>query len=158
MKRWFGLDKTKSRLENDIQEVGFKYGMNNVTATIGLVQMRYLEEVLGRFISNGKYYDEHLKNISGVELVEYSKNTEASYWLYTMKVERREDFIKMMESEGITVSPLHHRNDTHSIFAASRRELPGLEEFYSRLIHIPCGWWVSGEERERIVSCMKRGW
>ena len=158
LKRWFGLDKTKSRLENDIQEVGFKYGMNNVTATIGLVQMRYLEEVLGRFISNGKYYDEHLKNISGVELVEYSKNTEASYWLYTMKVERREDFIKMMESEGITVSPLHHRNDTHSIFAASRRELPGLEEFYSRLIHIPCGWWVSGEERERIVSCIKRGW
>ena len=126
LKRWFGLDKTKSRLENDI--------------------------------SNGKYYDEHLKNISGVELVEYSKNTEASYWLYTMKVERREDFIKMMESEGITVSPLHHRNDTHSIFAASRRELPGLEEFYSRLIHIPCGWWVSGEERERIVSCIKRGW
>ena len=158
LKRWFGLDKTKSRLENDIQEVGFKYGMNNVTATIGLVQMRYLEEVLGRFISNGKYYDEHLKNISGVELVEYSKNTEASYWLYTMKVERREDFIKMMESEGITVSPLHHRNDTHSICSASRRELPGLEEFYSRLIHIPCGWWVSGEERERIVSCIKRGW
>ena len=46
LKRWFGLDKTKSRLENDIQEVGFKYGMNNVTATIGLVQMRYLEDLL----------------------------------------------------------------------------------------------------------------
>ena len=45
-----------------------------------------------------------------------------------------------------------------SAFVLSRRELPGLEEFYSRLIHIPCGWWVSGEERERIVSCIKRGW
>ena len=55
LKRWFGLDKTKSRLENDIQEVGFKYEMNNVTATIGLVQKRYLEEVLCRFFSNGKY-------------------------------------------------------------------------------------------------------
>lgn len=76
MKRWFGLDKTKSRLENDIQEVGFKYGMNNVTATIGLVQMRYLEEVLGRFISNGKYYDEHLKNIQELN------------WLSILKIQK----------------------------------------------------------------------
>lgn len=158
LKRWFGLDKTKSRLENDIREVGFKYGMNNVNATIGLVQMRYLDEILNKYISNGKYYDEYLKGVSGVELVEYSKNTEASYWLYTMKTERRDDFIKMMEANGITASPLHHRNDTHSIFAASKRELPGLDEFYSRLVHIPCGWWVTAEDRERIVSCIKGGW
>ena len=158
LKRWFGLDKTKSRLENDIQEVGFKYGMNNVNATIGLVQMKYLNDVLGNYISNGKYYDEQLKNSSGVELVEYSKDTEAAYWLYTMKVENRNDFIKMMESKGITASPLHHRNDTHSIFAASKRDLPGLEQFYSKLIHIPCGWWVTAEDREKIVSYIKGGW
>ena len=34
--RWFGLSKDKSRLENDITEVGYKYAMNNVNATIGL--------------------------------------------------------------------------------------------------------------------------
>lgn len=158
LKRWFGLDKTKSRLENDIKEVGFKYGMNNVNATIGLVQMKYLNDVLSKYISNGKYYDEQLKNIPGVELVEYSKNTEASYWLYTMKVENRNDFIKMMEGQGIIVSPLHHRNDTHSIFSTSKRDLPGLEQFYSKLIHIPCGWWVTAEDREKIVSSIKCGW
>lgn len=156
--RWFGLDKKRSRLENDITEVGYKYAMNNVNATIGLVQMQYVKEVVGKYIANGKYYDEALSDIEGVTLVDYSPHTEASYWLYTMKVERREDFMKMMESEGIMASPLHHRSDTHSIFKESHRELPNMEKWYESFVHIPCGWWVSPMERERIVEVIKKGW
>lgn len=156
--RWFGLDKTKSRLENDIKEVGFKYAMNNVNATIGLVQMRYLQEVLDKYISNGKYYDRNLRAVAGVETVRYYEKTEPSYWLYTLKVERRADFIRMMEANGIAASPLHHRNDTHSLFKSSKRDLPGMEEWYGKFVHIPCGWWVDEEAREKIVETIKRGW
>lgn len=156
--RWFGLDKKKSRLENDITEVGYKYAMNNVNATIGLVQMKHIEENIGRYIENGKFYDNELKNIPGLSLVRYNPNTEASYWLYTMKVENREDFIKMMESNGISASTLHHRSDTHSIFKESKRELPGMEEWYNSFVHIPCGWWISDENRLRIVETIKKGW
>lgn len=156
--RWFGLDKKRSRLENDITEVGYKYSMNNVNATIGLVQMRYVNEIIGKYIENGEFYDNALRQIDGVALVDYSPHTKASYWLYTMKVERREEFIKMMESEGIMASPLHHRSDTHSIFKESKRELPNMEKWYNSFVHIPCGWWVSTEEREKIVEVIKRGW
>lgn len=156
--RWFGLDKKCSRLENDITEVGYKYSMNNVNATIGLVQMQYVNEVVGKYIENGRYYDNALKQVDGVIMVDYSPNTEASYWLYTMKVERPMEFMKMMESEGILASPLHHRSDTHSIFKESRRVLPNMEKWYNSFIHIPCGWWVSIEERERIVEVIKKGW
>lgn len=61
--RWFGLDKKRSRLENNITEVGYKYGMNNVNATIGLVQMQYVNEVIGRYIDNGHFYDRELAGI-----------------------------------------------------------------------------------------------
>ncbi|NLI35974.1 MAG: DegT/DnrJ/EryC1/StrS family aminotransferase [Bacteroidales bacterium] len=156
--KWFGLDKKVSRLENDIKETGYKYAMNNLNATIGLVQMKYLRRVLNIYIDNGIYYDNNLKNINGVELVKYYPNTEPSYWLYTMKVEHRDDFIKMMESNGITASPLHHRSDTHSIFKDSKRELPNMEKWYSNFIHIPCGWWISDEDRNKIVNVIKKGW
>lgn len=156
--RWFGLDKKRSRLENDITEVGYKYAMNNVNATIGLVQMKYVRDIIGKYIENGKFYDSELAAADGVTLPHYYPGAEASYWLYTMKVERRDDFIRMMEANGITASPLHHRSDTHSIFNASRRELPGMEEWYSKFVHIPCGWWVSPEDRQRIVELIKRGW
>lgn len=156
--RWFGLSKDKSRLENDITEVGYKYAMNNVNATIGKVQMRYLDENINKFISNGKFYDGALKGIPGLALVTYNKNTEASYWLYTMKVENRDDFCKMMAENGIMASQLHHRSDTHSIFSASKRELPNMEHWDNHFVHIPCGWWVSREDRERIVDVIRRGW
>lgn len=156
--RWFGLDRGVSRLENDIKRAGYKYEMNNVNATIGSVQIKEYPEILKRDIDNGKFYDKELSGVEGVTLVPYYKNTEPSYWLYTMKVERRDDFIKMMEENGITASPLHHRTDTHSVFADSKCELPGMEKFYSEFVHIPCGSWVDDEIREKIVEVIKRGW
>ena len=156
--RWFGLDKKVPRLENDIKKAGFKYGMNNVNAAIGSVQLKHVEEVIGRHISNGKYYDNALAGISGVTLMSYNPHTEPSYWLYTLKVEKRDEFCEMMKNNGITASLLHHRSDTHSVFAESKCELPQMDEWYCDFVHIPCGWWVGKEERERIVDVIKRGW
>ncbi|SCZ81222.1 DegT/DnrJ/EryC1/StrS family aminotransferase [Pseudobutyrivibrio xylanivorans] len=155
--RWFGLDKKVSRLENDIKQAGFKYGMNNVNATIGSVQLRH-KEVIQRYIENGKYFDEALKGASGVTLIPYYNNTEPSYWLYTMKVGDRDDFCRMMESEGIMASPLHHRSDTHSVFSESKCSLEHMDKWYKSFVHIPCGWWVDDEVREKIVDCIKKGW
>jgi perosamine synthetase len=155
--RWFGLDKRIPRLESDITEAGYKYHMNNVLATVGLVQLEYLGDNSRRYIENGKFYDEKLKNIPGVTLIPYYENTEPSYWLYTIKVERREDFIKTMELNGINASPLHLRNDRHSVFKSSRI-LPNLDKFYNEFVHIPCGWWLTPIDREKIVEAIKKGW
>lgn len=156
--RWFGLDRSVPRLENDIKRAGYKYEMNNVNSTIGSVQLKNYPEILKKYVTNGKYYDKELTGTSGVTLVPYYRNTEPSYWLYTMKVDRRDDFIKMMADNDIVASPLHHRTDTHSVFADSKCELPGMEEFYSNFVHIPCGWWVDELIREGIVNAIKKGW
>lgn len=156
--RWFGLSKKISRLENDITYPGYKYHMNNVNATIGLVQMKSLTEIVGSYIDNGKYFDEALKGIAGLELLQYNNNTEPSYWLYTMKVENRDGFIKLMTEHGISASELHLRNDRHSIFNESKISLPNLDAFYSKMVHIPCGWWLTPENREMMVDVIKKGW
>lgn len=156
--RWFGLDKKVSRLENDITRAGYKYGINNLTGIIGQIQLRHAQEVIDKYISNGKFYDEALKGLSGITLVPYYQNTEPSYWLYTMKVDDRDNFIKLMESINITASPLHHRSDTHSVFFESKCDLPNMDEWYSKFVHIPCGWWIDTETREKIVETIKKGW
>ena len=156
--RWFGLDKKVPRMESDITEAGFKYHMNNVNATIGLIQLECLNENVLRYIENGKFFDKHLKNIPGVTLLDYYNGTEPSYWLYTLKVERRDDFIKMMAENGVAASPLHLRNDRHSVFNAPKGKTPHLDAFYESFVHIPCGWWVSEADRELIMNLIKKGW
>lgn len=157
IKRWFGLDKTKLRLENDITELGYKYHMNNVNATIGLVQLDNIEKTIGGYINNGKYFDKSLTNTSGVELIDYYAGSEPSYWLYTAKVERRDDFVRWMGENGIAASQLHLRNDRHSIFGGMA-DLPNLDKFYSKMVHWGCGWWLDQEDREKIVDTIKKGW
>ena len=156
--RWFGIDKKLTRLENDIKFQGFKYHMNNVTATIGLVQLLGIRKILETHISNGKYFDGALTNTPGVELLNYYKGSQSSYWLYTMKVENREGFIKKLAENNIMASELHKRNDYHSYLNDFNEELPIMDRFYKKLVHIPCGWWVSVEDREKIVETIKQGW
>ena len=156
--RWFGLDKKLTRLENDIIIQGYKYHMNNVNATIGLVQLENIEELVQKYIDNGKYLDEQLKNVSGVELIKYYPNSQPSYWLYTLKVKNRDGFVKMMETNGIMASELHKRNDLHTFLNDFPTNLPNLDDFYKKMVHIPCGWWVTKEDCEKMVQLIKKGW
>ncbi len=156
--RWFGIDKKLTRLENDIKFQGFKYHMNNVTATIGLVQLFGISKILDTHISNGKYFDEALKNTPGIELLNYYKGSQSSYWLYTMKVENRDGFIRKLAENNIMASELHKRSDSHTYLNDFNEELPTMDRFYNKLVHIPCGWWVSTEDRERMATIIRNGW
>ena len=156
--RWFGIDRAAPRTEMDVAEVGYKYHMNNVNATIGLVQLEYIRPVIERHIANGKYFDAALRGIPGIELCAWDAAAEPSYWFYTVLAERRDQLARRLTELGIGNSLAHKRNDRHSVFAASRCELPGLDRFYDSMLHIPCGWWVGDAERERIAGALRQGW
>ncbi len=156
--RWFGLDKKLSRLDNDIQFQGYKYHMNNVNAIIGLVQLQTIEEQIQKFIKIGRYLDKNLAGIHEVETVVHYPNTESSYWLYTLKVDRRDDFIKMMNDNGFMASEIHKRNDFHTYLNDIPSKLPNLDKFYARLVHIPCGWWVTEDDCDKMIELIKKGW
>lgn len=156
--RWFGIDRSAPRTEMDVAEVGYKYHMNNVNATIGLVQLEYIRPVIERHIANGRWFDTALAGIPGLELCSWDSAAEPSYWFYTVLAERRDDLARRLTELGIGNSLAHKRNDRHSVFAASRCELPGLDDFYARMLHIPCGWWVGDAERETIAAALRQGW
>lgn len=155
--RWFGMLKGVPRTEVDIKTIGYKYNMNNVNATIGLVQLSVINTVLDRHIQNGKFFDSILPTIPGIEVARCENIAQPSYWLYTLLSKHSLDLEKALNSAGVFASKLHRPNNLHSIFTSSRRKLPGLDKFYSSLLHIPCGWWVSDEDRERIVDIMRKG-
>ena len=156
--RWFGMDRAAPRTELDITEAGYKYHMNNVNAVIGQVQLGNIAPVIARHIENGNWLDQALGNMDGISLCTWDSEAEPSYWFYTVLADRRDDLMNALSSRGIGCSLAHKRNDLHSVFKSSRRDLPGVDSFYSRMLHIPCGWWVSDEDREYIADTIRRGW
>ena len=57
-----------------------------------------------------------------------------------------------MKKAGIIASKVHASDDTHTMFRDSISELPGVDEFVSEQVSIPVGWWLSEEDRMRIIN------
>lgn len=156
--RWFGIDRAQPRTSVDVHEVGYKYHMNNVTASVGLAQLSGIQAVIDRHIENGTFLDSALSKVPGVQVCTHDPGAKPAYWIYTVLVERRDDLERYLTERGVDCSKAHRRNDEHPVFAASKSHLPGLNSFYSRMLHIPCGWWVTDEQRQYIVDCLRHGW
>jgi len=156
--RWFGIDRCAPRTEVDVQRIGYKYHMNNLNATIGSVQLDHIGPIIETHKANGRYFDQALQGVPGLTLCTWDAEAEPSYWFYTIMAERRDDLSRRLTEAGITNSLVHKRNDQHSVFQDSKVPLPNLDAFYSRMLHIPCGWWVTPEDRERIAEVLRGGW
>ncbi len=155
--RWFGLTKGVPRTEVDLARPGYKYNMNNVTATFGLEQLRDVDALVARHKANGRFFDAALCQVEGVQPAAVLPDTDPSYWLYTLLADDADDVIASLESIGVSASKLHRPNHYHSAFAPFAGALPGLDAFYQRLVHIPCGWWVSDANRDAIVDRLAKG-
>lgn len=155
--RWFGMQKGVPRTEVDIEKIGFKYNMNNISAVIGLAQLERIEKYIDRHIDNGRFFDTRIGAIPGLEITSFSEKCSPSYWLYSVLSENSDDVVGCLNKIGVSASKLHRPNHYHTVFEAMRRPMPGLESYYRRLTHIPCGWWVTDEDRERIVDALSKG-
>jgi dTDP-4-amino-4,6-dideoxygalactose transaminase len=160
--RWYGIDRDGDRkdfrCEADIEEWGFKFHMNDVCATVGIENFKFMENIITKHKNNAAYYDKNLKDIDGVTLLERKEGHDSAFWIYTMLVDDRDGFYKHMDECNITVSQVHERNDKHTCTSEFRTDLPNLDKTIGKVVNIPVGWWVTKEEREYIVECIKKGW
>lgn len=154
--RWFGIDrdtpKADLRCEENILEHGYKHHMSDVSAAIGIEQLKYVEGILARGRANAAFYIERLAGLKSVKLLKYQADRLSSYWLFTIRVRDRDGFQAFMAKNGVMVSRVHVRNDKHTAYKAFLRNLPGVDEFDREQVSIPVGWWVTPEDREKIAS------
>lgn len=159
--RWFGIDRERpqinidSRLENNIVEWGYKFHMNDINATIGLCNLPFVEKNLEIIRRNAKFYDEHLNNLVNIKVLNKVDNALSAYWIYTVKVKNKNNFIEFMTNRKITVSQVHKRNDVNDCVKQYRCSLPNMDELDNEIVSIPVGWWLTQENIEYIVKCIQ---
>jgi len=154
--RWYGIDREQKRkdfrCEEDVMEYGYKFHMNDIAATIGIEQLKCVDDIVSGHVENQRYYDEVLCDVPGVGLIPKPSYGKSSSWLYTMHIEKRDHFIEWMKANKVMASRVHERNDKHTAFMASMAKLPGLERFNATQVSIPVGWWITEEDRSYIVE------
>jgi dTDP-4-amino-4,6-dideoxygalactose transaminase len=160
--RWYGIDRDGNRkdfrCEANIEEWGFKFHMNDICATVGIENLKHASYIINKHQENALFYDKKLKDVNGITLLKRHKDRESAFWIYSMLVDNRDGFYKWMKECGITVSQVHERNDKHTCVKEYLSPLPTLDKIIGKVVSIPVGWWVTEEEREYIVNCIKKGW
>lgn len=161
--RWYGLDrrsKADFRADQDIDECGYKYHMNDISAAIGLSNMRDAEFAVmaSRHCAGSLTFA--LEGCPGITLP--PPDPGMSWWLYTILCDDPRDLSQHLAKDGIISSGVHKRNDLHPAFIRAAGEtkpgdLPGVDYFASHELAIPCGSWVSDEDVARI-ACSIRQW
>lgn len=169
LQRWYGIDRNQKRAdfrcENDIEQWGFKFHMNDVSAAVGLANLDSAIANLSQHRRIAEFYRDEF-GVSDIEGLRWpsSHNIKpehyavSSHWIYTIYVERRDDFMKAMLDRGVVTSKVHERNDKHTTVEAYKAMLPQLDKLNDKICHIPIGHHVSMEDAEYIVDQMRKGW
>jgi len=164
--KWFGIDRegsmdnTKdwrgSRWNVPIKKAGFKFNMNDITATIGISNLKYVGSILDSHRLNAKFYHDSLSSFSGIKLHEFPYECNPSHWVFPMLVENRDRLAKKLKSKDIDCSMLHLNNGIYECFPNC--ELKGVKEYYENILCIPCGWWLKQKDLEYVINEIKGGW
>jgi len=163
-REWYGVDKKAVKpsifggFNYDTFEIGYKYKMNNVTATMGLEQLKHFDSLFERRKEIAKKYREELENIPKLTLFENKKNIENTNYLFSIHVQDRNKFAEMMKSKGIEVSVMHTRNDKLKVFGGKAMDLPNMARFSETSICIPIHNHLSDDDVDYVVKSIKEGW
>jgi len=125
----------------DISVPGFGATMSEVNSYIGLEQMNEINMLLEKQNHNAiiwtKWLHEHFPDYV---LMNNSKENIPNYWIYGILTNNKKEALKIFREMGFYASGVHFPNNHYSIFG-DQKPLPGVNEFYSRFLAIPCGWW-----------------
>jgi dTDP-4-amino-4,6-dideoxygalactose transaminase len=154
--RWFGYDRTydhQSRSKQDITEIGYKIHMTDVNAYIGIKGLESIDGIIKQHQNNAKLYQDALKDTCRTC---HTFESGSSFWTYPVHVVgNRDELINRFNLNGVQTSIVHNRLDTMTCFKQYVTELPNLDYFMERILHLPCGWWVSERDIQNITSLIR---
>jgi dTDP-4-amino-4,6-dideoxygalactose transaminase len=87
-----------------------------------------------------------------------NSDRQSSCWIFTILVERREDFIKKLALEGIPASVVHLRIDSNKVFGGIRKELVNQNKFNELQVSLPVHSGLTDDDLYHIINTIKNGW
>jgi perosamine synthetase len=167
--RWVGIDKdnwkTAKRYTEanydamhwfyEINVLGYKYNMNDLAASIGLVQLKKLPEFNKRRSEIIRHYLDSIKDISGIKPLLPFEPEKYPYQMFGIRTERRNDFMIHLKSQGIATgchyTPLH----IQPLFRPFKGVCPFIEKEAERMITLPLHADLKDEEVNYVIDGLK---
>lgn len=146
--RDLGVDRKNFRDElgeinpkSDVPMFGYGVTMNEISSYIGYSQMQSLPALLERQRKNAICWQEVISQEYPSMTLLNTKDILPSYWVFGLLAADKMNEIKRFRKNGFYASGVHIPNTHYSVFGR-QDTLKGVEEFYSRFLAVPSGWWT----------------
>lgn len=157
---WLGINKdTYARSLNkgtykwryDVDYLGYKYHGNSIMASIGLVQLKYLDKDNAYRRQIASWYDEaflYHKNL--IKPIKVAKGCESSRHLYIIEVNNRDELLVALNLNNIYPG-VHYRDNTeYSVYSYGNGTCPNAHRLSARIISLPLHLRLSKKDVEEI--------
>jgi dTDP-4-amino-4,6-dideoxygalactose transaminase len=140
----------------DVEEVGYKYHGNSIMASIGLVQIKYLERDNAYRRQLAAWYEEGLTGENGVSVVPVAPNCESSRHLFQIRVANRNELMLALHEQEIYPG-VHYRDNTeYKMYAYGHGTCPNAHKACAEIISLPMHMGLTRGDVEKIVAQVLR--
>lgn len=142
-------------------EIGFNYRLSNLHATVGVSQMRRIEEFVETKRKNYFRYQEGINNIRGLSLLTFEENSRPNYWFYSLYVQpefplSRNELMVFLEERGISTRPMWKLIHTLKPYQyAQSYEIHKAYDYVEKILNIPCSTNLTDEEVDQVLEALK---
>ncbi|MDC0433626.1 DegT/DnrJ/EryC1/StrS family aminotransferase [Pelagibacteraceae bacterium] len=160
--RWFGIDRKKKQKgiwKNDVYEVGYKYQMTDISATMGCDALNDFSKIINH---RKKIYYTYLQELSSNKKIQcihdYNKNKEHGAWLFTISLNNKDFVQKKLREHFIETNQVHFRNDRYSIFKkfVKGKKFPNMDYLENRYLVLPLHHKVSVQNVKYICKIINK--
>lgn len=127
--------------ECDISEPGYGATINEINSYIGCVQIESINELINKQRQNAKVWKSKIENEYPDYRILTHSHHNPNYWVFGILAPNKTETILHFRSLGFYASGVHLPNNNYSVFG-KQAELSGVENFYSKFVALPCGWWT----------------
>ncbi|UUX92255.1 DegT/DnrJ/EryC1/StrS family aminotransferase [Methanoplanus endosymbiosus] len=142
----------------DYVTLGYNFRMSNITAALGLSQLRKAEKIISMRRSDAEYYLNRLSQISGIEIPDLPDDYYHVYQLFSVIAKERDSLIKFLEDKGI-MSKIYftpvHKTHFYQSKLKYKCELPVTDRISENIISLPFYPGISRDDIDRVISSIK---
>lgn len=149
----------------EVVEPGFKYNMPDISAAIGLHQLKKIDIFHDKRVAMAKIYDEAFSNLPLTLPARSSNISEHAWHLYPIRLNNdvkitRDEFIINMSEFNIGCSvhfiPLHRQPVWRDGYNLSPEQFPNAESAYQRIASIPLYTKMTETDQDRVIAAVKQ--
>lgn len=162
--RWMGISKGTWDRDSknggyswyyDVDEIGYKYHMNDIAAALGIVQLSKLDAMNGTRRDIAAIYNEAFAGVDWIETPVVKTYAKTAQHNYVIKVDDRNELHSFLKSKGIS-SGVHYIPSNHyAMYKDCNYPTPTCESVWVRLITLPMFPDLTAEEIDKVIDTVK---